>query len=100
MTLAQSGPLSHVLAVDLSRGLAGSYAAMLLETVGAKVLRFEIPPGQAEAGVAPLTAVSGTSLAHPTTACRPARWRPRTFSSTTVIWRRPCPDGTTSGFAR
>ena len=47
MTVAQSGPLSHVLAVDLSRGLAGSYAAMLLETIGAKVLRFEVPAGQA-----------------------------------------------------
>ena len=42
MTAAQLGPLSHVLAVDLSQGLAGSYAATLLEGVGARVIRFDV----------------------------------------------------------
>ena len=42
MTVAErSGPLAHVLAVDISRELAGSYAATLLETVGARILRFD-----------------------------------------------------------
>ena len=42
MTVAErSGPLAHVLAVDISRGLVGSYAATLLETVGARILRFD-----------------------------------------------------------
>ena len=39
--MARSGPLSHVLAVDLSQGLAGSYAATLLEGVGAQVIRLD-----------------------------------------------------------
>ena len=50
MTVARSGPLSHVLAVDLSQGLAGSYAATLLEGVGARVIRFDVetPTGRSE----------------------------------------------------
>lgn len=50
MTAARSGPLSHVLAVDLSQGLAGSYAATLLEGVGARVIRFDVdaPTGRSE----------------------------------------------------
>ena len=50
MTAARSGPLSHVLAVDLSQGLAGSYAATLLEGVGARVNRFDVeaPAGRSE----------------------------------------------------
>ncbi len=39
MTAAPSDALSHVLAVDLSQGLAGSFAATLLEGVGARVIR-------------------------------------------------------------
>ena len=52
MTAARSGPLSHVLAVDLSQGLAGSYAATLLEGVGARVIRFDVeaPAGRSENG--------------------------------------------------
>jgi len=50
VTAARSGLLSHVLAVDLSQGLAGSYAATLLEGVGARVIRFdmEAPAGRSE----------------------------------------------------
>ncbi len=54
MTAAQLGPLSHVLAVDLSQGLAGSYAATLLEGVGARVIRFDVEASAGRSGDARL----------------------------------------------
>ncbi len=40
-----SGPLSDVLVVDLSRALAGPHAAMMLGDLGARVIKVEAPGG-------------------------------------------------------
>ncbi len=39
----QSGPLSDVLVVDLSRALAGPHATMMLGDLGARVVKVEVP---------------------------------------------------------
>ncbi len=45
--MAQSGPLSGITIVDLSRILAGPYCTLLLAELGARVIKVE-PPGQGD----------------------------------------------------
>ncbi len=41
--MAQAGPLSGITVVDLSRMLAGPYCTMLLNELGARVIKVETP---------------------------------------------------------
>ena len=43
--MSESGPLSDVLVVDLTRALAGPHAAMMLGDLGARVIKVESTTG-------------------------------------------------------
>ena len=45
--MAQQGPLSGIIIVDLSRILAGPYCTLLMAELGARVIKVE-PPGQGD----------------------------------------------------
>src|SRR5205809_7615254 len=45
--MAQSGPLTDITIIDLSRILAGPYCTLLLAELGARVIKVE-PPGQGD----------------------------------------------------
>ncbi len=45
--MAQLGPLSGIIIVDLSRILAGPYCTLLMAELGARVIKVE-PPGQGD----------------------------------------------------
>jgi crotonobetainyl-CoA:carnitine CoA-transferase CaiB-like acyl-CoA transferase len=42
--MAQAGPLSGILILDLSRILAGPYCTLLMAELGARVIKVEPPP--------------------------------------------------------
>jgi CoA:oxalate CoA-transferase len=59
---AVSGPLGHVVAVDLSDHLSGQYASRLLAALGAEVLQVEPPGGSHVRSLPPKSTATGESF--------------------------------------
>ena len=85
---ARTGPLTGVRVLDLTRGMPGAIATMLLADYGAEVIVVEAPTGDSRCG-APAATASGTAASAASSSIshdadgqrRPAAWPPAPTSS-------------------